>query len=136
MDDNAAWERFTGAQVARMATIGLYERPHIVPIVFAVLGERTIVTAVDAKPKTTIRLKRLDNIARRPDVSVLVDHYADDWEALWWVRADGTATTADASPELVAPLVAKYPQYAAIPPAGPVIVIDIKHIRHWQSSSG
>jgi hypothetical protein len=25
-------------------------------------------------------------------VTMLADHYSEDWETLWWVRADGRAT--------------------------------------------
>ena len=60
------------------------------PVVFA-LFDAVIYTAVDAKPKSTQRSRRLANIEANPHVSVLVDHYADDWSQLWWVRADGVA---------------------------------------------
>src|ERR1700759_4185393 len=82
--------RFAPAPVARLATAALDGRPHLVPVVFA-LHDDVIYTAVDAKPKTTRRLRRLANIERNPQVSLLVDHYADDWTQLWWVRADGVA---------------------------------------------
>src|SRR5207244_611648 len=78
------------AKVARLATIGAGGKPHVVPITFAVDGD-TIYFAVDAKPKRTTDLKRLRNIAANSSVSVLVDHYEDDWTKLWWVRVDGTA---------------------------------------------
>ena len=62
--------------------------PHLVPITFAVDGD-ALYSAVDAKPKSTRALRRLANIAANPAVSVLVDHYDDDWTRLWWARADG-----------------------------------------------
>ena len=74
-----------------MATVTPDGRPHLVPVVFAV-HEEVIYTAVDAKPKTTQRLRRLANIERNPQVTLLVDHYDEDWTQLWWVRADGVAT--------------------------------------------
>ena len=36
-------------------------------------------------------LRRLRNIAAHPAVCPLVDAYDEDWERLWWVRADGDA---------------------------------------------
>ena len=36
-------------------------------------------------------LRRLDNVRAHPAVSLLVDHYDDDWTQLWWVRVDGAA---------------------------------------------
>ena len=64
--------------------------PHLVPIVFAVSHD-VIYTAVDAKRKSTHRLRRMANIEANPTVSLIVDHYDEDWSQLWWVRADGTA---------------------------------------------
>ncbi|MBI3692389.1 MAG: pyridoxamine 5'-phosphate oxidase family protein, partial [Mycolicibacterium aromaticivorans] len=71
-------DRFATATVARLATVTPDGPPHVVPIVFAV-AESTIYTAVDGKPKTTQRLRRLANIEANPRVSILVDHYEDDW---------------------------------------------------------
>ena len=108
------------------------------PVTFAIVGRR-IVTAVDQKPKTTQRLQRLVNIEKHPAVSLLVDHYAEDWDWLWWVRVDGQAelhTNEDAPPGAVAALVAKYPQYGAHPPRGPVIVITPEKIVSWESQAG
>jgi PPOX class probable F420-dependent enzyme len=93
--EDEAKERFSGARVARLATIGARagtSTPHLVPICFALDdGATTLFSAVDAKPKSTPDLKRLRNIAAHPDVTVLVDHYEDDWERVWWVRLDGRA---------------------------------------------
>ena len=71
-----------------------------VPVVFVLEPDRDVVwTAVDAKPKSTRSLRRLANIAANPRVSLLVDHYDEDWTRLWWVRADGQASiTVDSDP--------------------------------------
>src|ERR1044071_6131752 len=90
-DARAAAARFADAPSAVLATIDPGGAPHLVPVVFAVSGD-TIYTAVDAKRKTTQRLRRLANIEADPRVTLLVDHYADDWTQLWWARADGEAT--------------------------------------------
>ena len=126
------------ARVARLATADAAGRPHVVPVTFAVDGD-TVYTAVDHKPKRTTALKRLDNIRARPDVSLLVDHYDEDWDRLWWVRLDGRARVVDDGPEHdrgVELLVAKYTQYRARPPAGPVIVIEVTGRRTWSASPG
>jgi PPOX class probable F420-dependent enzyme len=132
-----ARERFAAARVARLATADAAGRPHLVPIVFAVAGD-VIYSAVDAKPKRSTALRRLANIAANPRVSVLVDHYDDDWAALWWVRADGTARVLDAgSPEgaeAVALLVARYMPYRGQPPPGPVIAVDVERWSGWRAS--
>ncbi|HEV7652317.1 MAG TPA: TIGR03668 family PPOX class F420-dependent oxidoreductase [Actinophytocola sp.] len=133
MDLAQARTRFAGARVARLATVGAGGAPHLVPVTFA-LREDRIVIAVDHKPKRTTELARLRNIGADPRVSLLADHYADDWDLLWWVRADGTARVLRSSP-LVSWLVDKYPQYAQRPPAGPVIVVDVAKWRGWAASA-
>lgn len=137
MPGDQARSRFAAAPVARLATVDGQGRPHLVPVTFAVAGGR-IVTAVDRKPKRGHDLRRLRNIAANPRVSVLVDHYADDWRELWWVRADGVARVVGTGPEtageraaLLAPLLAKYPQYADAPPDGPVVEISVTGWSHW-----
>ena len=125
--------RFAVAPVARMATVTPDGRPHVVPIVFAVAGE-VIYTAVDGKPKSTARLQRLANIEADPRVSIVVDHYTDDWSQLWWVRADGVATVVADGPECgrgVALLRAKYPQYAEVTLDGPVIAVAVEKWTSW-----
>src|SRR3712207_8024736 len=49
------------------------------------------------RSKRHTALRRLANIAHEPRVALLADHYAEDWSALWWVRADGTARVVEAS---------------------------------------
>jgi PPOX class probable F420-dependent enzyme len=136
MRHEAQWvqERFAAARVARLATVSGVGAPHLVPISFALVGA-TIISAVDAKPKSTAALRRLDNIAVNPFVSVLVDEYSEDWTQLWWARADGWARVqpADDVPNFEE-LVARYPQYADAPPSGPVIVISVDHWSGWSAA--
>jgi PPOX class probable F420-dependent enzyme len=132
--NDPAAERFATARVARLATVGPDGAPHVVAITFAVVGG-TIVHAVDHKPKRTRALRRLANIAANPAVSVLADHYEEDWGALWWVRADGRARIVEADSDegaaALAALAARYPQYRATPPAGPVVVVDVARWSGW-----
>lgn len=127
--------RLTAARVARLATVDARGRPHLVPITFALGGDR-LVTAVDHKPKSSTDLKRLRNIAANPAVSVLADHYADDWSALWWVRLDGSAQVIAEGKEYddaLALLTAKYPQYADRAPVGPIIVVQVESWTGWSA---
>jgi PPOX class probable F420-dependent enzyme len=130
--------RFAAAAVARLATVSPGVRPHLVPVVFALEGDQ-LWTAVDQKPKSTRSLRRLANVRANPRVSLLVDHYDDDWSALWWVRADGTATVLDEGSgderAAVAALVRKYPQYRADPPQGPVVAVSIDSWRSWSAAT-
>lgn len=122
-----------GARVARLATLDPDGRPQLVPIVFALAGE-TLYTAVDHKPKRGGELRRIRNARERPDVTVLVDHYEEDWRELWWVRLRGRARVLDGGPEAERALdllVAKYGQYATRRPAPPVLAVDVVDARLW-----
>jgi PPOX class probable F420-dependent enzyme len=123
------------APVARLATVSPDGRPHLVPVAFAVRDD-VLYTAVDAKRKSTRRLRRLANIERNPQVSVLVDHYVDDWTQLWWVRADGIAAIhydGDALEDGYQLLREKYRQYRSVPLDGPVIAVDVRHWTSWHA---
>jgi PPOX class probable F420-dependent enzyme len=121
--------------VARLATADTGGRPYVVPIAFAIAGDR-IWTAVDDKPKRTRALRRLENARANPRVSVLADHYEEDWNALWWVRADGMARVIDVAdaPRGMALLAERYPVYRSRPPAGPVVEIAVQHWSGWSAS--
>lgn len=110
----------------------------MVPVTFAVLGDQ-VFFAVDHKPKTTTALRRLRNISSEDRVSVLVDHYTDDWRELWWARADGRASilrAAEGGVERergVAALCEKYAQYRERPPEGDVVVIAVSRWSGWSA---
>jgi PPOX class probable F420-dependent enzyme len=133
--------QLAGARAAHLATAGTDGRPHLVPMTFAVLGDRTIVSAVDHKPKRTTALRRLANIAANPQVAVLADHYDDDWSRLWWARADGLARVvspgAGDEPALRAraldALMDRYVPYRAQPPTGALVVIDVTRWSGWRA---
>jgi PPOX class probable F420-dependent enzyme len=105
--------------IARLATVGDDGRPHQVPVVFALHGG-SIYSPIDGKRKRGAPLQRLRNVVRRPQVSLLLDHYDADWQSLWWVRIDAIASVhllADMHDGAVveSALRAKYPQYAEVP---------------------
>jgi PPOX class probable F420-dependent enzyme len=144
MNPDEARRRFWTARVARLATVDTAGRPHLVPVVFAPLGDNGLVMAVDHKSKTTTRLKRLRNIEADPSVSLLADEYTEDWDHLWWVRADGHARIVppDAADEAtvveygtaLARLLRKYPQYRDTPPHGPVIAVAVHRWTDWRAA--
>ncbi|MHB1595799.1 MAG: TIGR03668 family PPOX class F420-dependent oxidoreductase [Streptosporangiaceae bacterium] len=133
LTDVDARSRFAGVPVARLATMNPGGSPHIVPVTFAVDGDR-IYVAVDSKPKSTRDLARLRNIRADPRVAILADHYEADWAALWWARADGEARVVTGQAEMAGPialLARRYPQYRAAPPAGPVIAVTVLRWSGW-----
>ncbi len=134
----AARQRFAAGRVARLATVTTAGAPHLVPVVFAMgqgADSNMVYTAVDGKPKSTQRLRRLANIAAEPRVSLLVDHYEDDWDQLWWVRADGVASVYDGGPSVEtgrALLRTKYAQYQSVSLDGPVIAVRVDRWSAWR----
>ncbi len=135
--ESEARRRFAAARVARLATVTPQGAPHLVPVTFVLDGD-TVWWAVDDKPKRTRALARLDNISAEPRVSLLVDHYDDDWEALWWVRADGVASATAEGPEAeraVLLLAERYEPYRLQPPEGPVVRVQVRRWRWWSGAS-
>lgn len=129
-----ARRRLRVARVAYLATVRADGRPHVVPIVLAMEGD-TIYAIADPKPKSGLDLLRHRNIAANPAVSVLVDHYEEAWEVIWWVRADGTARVVEEGQEreeAVRLLTEKYPQYATwTTPFGAATVIHVERVTSW-----
>jgi PPOX class probable F420-dependent enzyme len=135
MDEAEARRRVEQARVARLGTLAPDGQLHLVPICFALAGD-TLYTAVDAKPKRSRALQRLENVRASPGVCVLVDEWHEDWSGLWWVRLRGRARVLDGGEEQErahALLRAKYEQYAA-DPLGPVIAVDVEEWRAWSPS--
>lgn len=125
--------RLARARIGRLATVTATGRPHIVPVCFA-LYRGMIVTAVDAKPKVTTELARLENVRATGRACLLVDHYEEDWSELWWIRVDGVAEVIRGEAAIDA-LAAKYEQYREARPAGPVIAIEPERWRSWIPSA-
>lgn len=128
-------ELMNESRVARLASVTPGLQPHLVPVTF-VLVDKVVYTAVDHKPKQTKELMRLRNVAAHPDVSVLADHYDDDWSTLWWVRVDGQARilrTGDERESALDALEEKYDEYREHRPDGAVIAVDITRWRGWSA---
>ncbi len=129
---------FIDAQrVARLATVDEHDRPHIVPICFA-LDTHTLYTAVDDKPKTgdVTRLRRLRNVIANPNVQVLFDHYDDgDWSRLRYVQLRGHARILgldDEHKRALSLLRDRYTQYLLMGlERRPVIAVDVTRVVAW-----
>jgi nitroimidazol reductase NimA-like FMN-containing flavoprotein (pyridoxamine 5'-phosphate oxidase superfamily) len=77
-----AVEMLSGERVARLAFLDDRDRPRVLPVTFA-LAEGALWSAVDEKPKRACgeELARVRYLRRRPEASLCVDRYDDDWTA-------------------------------------------------------
>ncbi len=115
--------------------------PHLQPVVFQVL-ENSIYIAIDEKPKTTLRLRRLTNIESNPRFALLVDRYDDDWSQLWWILLRGPADVLwpskwdqDEALRAIAALRAKYPQYETMGlEERPLLKLMPDRVTRWSAS--
>jgi PPOX class probable F420-dependent enzyme len=137
VEDDTMRRRVTEARVGRLGTVTPDGVPHLVPCCYVLEGD-TVYSAVDAKPKSTLALRRLDNVRSHPAAALLIDHYADDWSTLWWIRLDATARIlASDDPERASALTllqSKYSQYRATAPPGPVLALDVHTWRSWSAT--
>ena len=106
------------ARTATLATIDPDGRARLVPICFVVIDD-TLWSPLDEKTKVVAdprALARVRDIVARPEVTLLVDRWSEDWSDLAWVRLRGLASLVDPSDvpaRVLTALRAKYPQYAA-----------------------
>ena len=115
--------------------------PHLQPVVFQVVGD-SIYIAIDEKPKTTLRLRRLTNIESNPRFALLVDHYDDDWNQLWWILLRGPAEVLwpsewgqNEASLVLASLRAKYEQYRVMGlEERPLLKLTPDRVTRWSAS--
>lgn len=123
-------------RVARLGTVDSVPAPLVVPVCYALDGDRIFIV-IDEKPKSGDfrSLKRLRNIADNDRVCLTVDHYEDDWSHLGWVMIRGRATIADsgaAFPTALELLRERYLGYRTMTLEDrPLIVIAIERVTSW-----
>jgi PPOX class probable F420-dependent enzyme len=128
------------ARVGHLACSTKNGRPLVIPICFAFYGSR-IYTAVDEKRKRTHpwALRRISNILANPNVCLVVDRYSDDWDRLWYVLIDGSATVISKGKEFrsaTTVLRRKYPQYLSMRLENrPIIRIIPFRVSGWKAKA-
>jgi PPOX class probable F420-dependent enzyme len=122
------------ARVARLGYLDADDRPRVLPVTFAV-ADGAVWSAIDEKPKRRPEPARVGYLRRRPEASLLVDRYDDDWTRLGWVQLLGRVevVAADSAPGAMDALAAKYPQYAERTPPGPLLRLAVERALHWRA---
>ncbi|HEY8517604.1 MAG TPA: TIGR03668 family PPOX class F420-dependent oxidoreductase [Candidatus Binatia bacterium] len=126
------------ARRAHLATASVDGAPHVVPVCFALLDERTLVFAVDDKPKRPgVKLKRLRNLEENPRFALVVDRWDEDWSKLGYVLVTGRAERLRDDARRAAAIAAlreRYPQYVAMdldPSRHEVVALAIERVHAW-----
>jgi PPOX class probable F420-dependent enzyme len=126
----------TEARVAHLGLVDDRDRPRVLPVTF-VVHAGSLWSAVDDKPKRVpgVDLARIRFLERRPDSSLAVDHYEDDWSKLAWVLVMGQTRLVETSaePSALEALRAKYEQYRRRTPGGPLLRLDPERALTWRA---
>jgi PPOX class probable F420-dependent enzyme len=118
-------------RVCRVATVGAEGRPHLVPVVHVLSGDKLYFGSGDDG-------RKVKNLRDNAQIAITIDLYSDDWSQLRGVMVQGTARLIERGPRFKqarARLYAKYPQYAkeaAISPSDSVVVeVTPTHVFTW-----
>ncbi len=129
-----------GAKVARLATVDQESYPYVVPVVF-VFHENSFFIPLDEKVKTVNarKLKRVKNIEKNPNVTLLIDKYQNNWKKLYFLMIHGKATVTDGKNSKLMDkihklLISKYPQYKKIGIGNSCIRINPTKVTFWNNS--
>ena len=120
-------------RVARLGFVDDADRARVLPVTFALAGG-ALWSAIDWKRKDRREPARLRYLRRRPEATITVDHYEEDWGALAWVQVLGKARLLDDAEGGLEALRAKYAQYLARPPAGPFIALEPQRALCWRAA--
>ena len=139
LDELPIWARAL-VDEARVGHLGILDdrgRPRVLPVTFALLGG-AVWSAVDHKPKRRPgeRLARVRWLRERPESTLTIDRYDDDWTRLAWVQLIGTTDVVDVAGNdgVLGALVARYPQYRDRPPRGPLLRLTPERTVCWSAS--
>ncbi len=126
-----ALELLRSARVARLGLLDEEARPRVLPVTFAV-WDGAVWSAIDRKRKRSAEPARVRRLRRRPEATLLVDRYDDNWSRLAWVELRGSVAVEPLGPALQA-LTEKYPQYAGERPQGPLLRLAPERFACWRA---
>jgi PPOX class probable F420-dependent enzyme len=132
-----AWanELLSTERVARLGLVDDTGAPRVLPVTFAVEDGR-IWSAIDQKPKRSAEPARLQFLRRDPRAALTVDRYSDDWDELAWVQVLGDVSIIEVADGAagMSVLSAKYEQYRAEAPPGPLLALKPQRYLWWRAA--
>jgi PPOX class probable F420-dependent enzyme len=130
-----ARELLAAQRVGRLAFLDDQDRPRVLPVTYAVLGD-AVWSAIDDKPKRAAEPARVRYLRRRPEAALCIDRYSDDWGRLAWVQLLGRVdilSAAESSAALQA-LAARYEPYRERTPPGPLLRLSVERALCWRAA--
>jgi PPOX class probable F420-dependent enzyme len=133
----------TRARVARLGTVDGYNQPYVIPVVFVFDGAYFFIP-LDRKTKTVTPgdLRRVKNIEKNAKVALIIDHYSEAWEKLWFIMIMGQAGIIEKKDqdallkEIHRMLITKYPQYKSLGMGQSCIKIQPLKVTSWKNGTG
>jgi PPOX class probable F420-dependent enzyme len=138
LDHLPVWARdlLSEARVAHLGVLDGDGRPRVLPVTFAVAAG-AVWSAVDDKPKRRSGedLARVRWLRARPQSTITVDRYDDDWTRLAWVQLIGATAVVDAADhqDVLAALAERYAPYRRSPPPGPLLRLTPARAVCWRA---
>ena len=133
LDTEECWVRLRESTHGTLATIHPQRGVDAVPVVFAVARSLVVVPIDTVKPKRHLRLARLENLRRDGRCVLLIDHYADDWLDLWWVRVHAIGEVASSPAEWIDALAARFPAYRRPGAVAGVLLLRPTAVTGWSA---
>lgn len=138
LDRLPVWARdlLSEVPVAHLGVLDGDGHPRVLPVTFAVAAG-AIWSAVDEKPKRRAgeQLARVRWLRARPQSTITIDRYDDDWTRLAWVQLIGVTAVVDAAgqDEVLAALAERYAPYRGAPPPGPLLRLTPSRAVCWRA---
>ncbi len=137
LEELPGWARdlLGSERVARLAFVDDQNRPRVLPVTYAVLGD-SVWSAIDEKPKRAAEPARVRYLRRRPEAALCVDRYSDDWTRLAWVQLLGRidVVAAEESADALEALAARYQPYRERTPPGPLLRLSVERALSWRAT--
>jgi PPOX class probable F420-dependent enzyme len=136
LDEGACIERLRSKDHGVLATLHPGRGVDVVPVVFALDGRRIVIPVDTIKQKRTTDLQRSKNLRADPRCALIVEHYSEDWDDLWWVRVHATGSECpdgelDAARGLLA---ARHPRYRTEGSIASALILDPNAMSGWAAA--